>query len=119
MKLYADSDYYTESFYENMPECEIPSEERLMYLKKASAFLDSLFLHQKPQKPFCDELKSACCEIADCMYTYSQREGISSESNDGYSVTYSSAGGSNAVYKNMYAIAKRYLANTGLLYRGI
>lgn len=119
MSLYADYDYYTNDFYEPLSDCVIPSGERAVFLKKASAFLDSLFVHGKPSEPYPEEVKNACCEIAECIYIYSKREGISAESNDGYSVTYSYRGGNSAGGEKAYAIALRYLANTGLLYRGI
>ena len=120
MNIYADAAYYADTFYNSLQEPVIAPEDRQMYLRKASAFLDSLFVRQKPEEPYLEEVKNACCEIADCFYTEEKREGIVSENNAGYSVTYAkSSSGLNMTQHKAYAIAQRYLANTGLLYRGI
>lgn len=112
--MYADYDYYSNSFYcAGAPVIDDGCRE--MYLRKASVFLNSLFLGKKPEEPYDGRLKDACCEIADYLYTFSRREGISSESNDGYSVSFADAGSAE---NRAYGIAKRYLAGTGLLYRG-
>lgn len=121
MNLYADFDYYSNNFHDLLQEeIPIPNTERLMYLRKASSFLDSLFVQRKPQEPYPEEVKNACCEIADCYYISEQKSGIASENNDGYSVTYDTKASSiNMTQQKAYAIALRYLAGTGLLYRGI
>ena len=120
MPLYADFDYYSNSFYDALQEIPIPNTQRLVYLRKASSFLDSLFLHGKPQEPYPEEVKNACCEIADCYFLCESRDGIASENNDGYSVTYTAeASGVNMTVQKAYAIALRYLGNTGLLCRRI
>ena len=120
MPLYADFDYYSNTYYDALQEIPIPNTQRLVYLRKASSYLDSLFVHGKPQEPYAEELKNACCEIADCYYTCEHKEGIVSENNDGYSVSYvQDAFGARMTQHKAYAIALRYLGSTGLLYRGI
>ncbi len=115
--MYADTDYYSNNFYEARQECKIPDENKAMYLRKATAFLNSLFVNSKPQEPYCEELKNACCEIADCLYESELTENISSENNDGYSVSYNNT--FSDTNKKAYVIAQRHLALTGLLYGGI
>lgn len=114
--MYADYNYYTTVFY-NMRSTRIPETETVRYLKKASVFLDSLFMHEKPKKPYSAALSDACCEIADCLYRLEKTEGISCESNDGYSVTFDTK--TSSPYTAAYAIAVRYLGAGGLLYRGL
>ena len=114
--MYADYNYYTTVYCSMLKNPQIPEEYTEMYLKKASVFLDSLFVCGKPRKPYTDSVCDACCEIAECLYRLEKREGISSESNDGYSVTFS---GISPPYEAAYSIAVRYLGASGLLYRGI
>ena len=114
--MYADFDYYSNTF------CDVPApiaeDERDMYLEKASAFLRSLFLNGEPTEPSDQRIKSACCGVAPCFYAYDKREGISSETNDGYSISFADGGGFERAEKKALAIARYYLAGTGLLYRG-
>ena len=48
----------------------------------------------------------------DCAYKYDQRDGITSENNDGYSVSFDV---SRSVDSMLYRIAEVYLVNTGLM----
>ena len=56
--------------------------------------------------------KTALCEMCDCAYKYDQRDGITSENNDGYSVSFDV---SRSVDSMLYRIAEVYLVNTGLM----
>ena len=59
-----------------------------------------------------DDMAKLCMiEVAESLYSYSQRDGILSENTDGYSVTYDKA------KSDIYPIIKRHLA--GYLYRGV
>lgn len=68
------------------------------------------------------EVKKAICAIAETSYSEDKKTpGVKSESNDGYSVSYSDSGntiGESGKVKMMYQSARIYLGNTGLLYRG-
>lgn len=61
-----------------------------------------------------DTIRFAVCAVAEKMHTDGGRDGIVSENNDGYSVTYA-----NDLKSGLYAAAEIYLADTGLLYRGV
>lgn len=50
--------------------------------------------------------------MCDCAYKYDQRDGITSENNDGYSVSFDV---SRSVDSMLYRIAEVYLVNTGLM----
>lgn len=67
-----------------------------------------------------DCVKFAICSVADVVVKYveSQKNDVVSESNDGYSITYANASNDADCNHEMYTRAKRWLANTGLLYRG-
>ena len=116
--MYADKEYYMNTFYAGN-EPKLSEAECTMYLRKASVFLDSLFVSKRPSEPYEPCVKDACCEIADCLYVSESRAGIASENNDGYSVTYTAKSDSSSASADAHAIAQRYLAHTGLLYRGI
>ena len=50
--------------------------------------------------------------MCDCAYKYDQRDGKTSENNDGYSVSYDTSKPLNVM---LYEIAEVYLINTGLM----
>lgn len=57
--------------------------------------------------------KCAVCEMVEQLHRIEQRNGITSENNDGYSVTYEKT--ERSTEEVLYQIAKVYLVNTGLL----
>ncbi|MBO5369891.1 MAG: hypothetical protein J6B23_04345 [Clostridia bacterium] len=116
--MFADKEYYVNVFCGEANE-KLPAENVVMYLRKASTFLNSLFVTKKPEEPYDECIKNACCEIAECFFQADSRAGIASESNDGYSVTYTSESAQGSASATAYTIAQRNLAHTGLLYRGI
>lgn len=63
----------------------------------------------------CDEVKKAVCAVCEVYSKFGDRDGIESETNDGISRTFESGDISRCADR---AIAM-YLAETGLLYRGI
>lgn len=56
------------------------------------------------------------CELADCMYEHGKRDGVTSETIDGYSVSYDVGTTSNG---QLYDIVKATYIHTGLLYCGV
>lgn len=114
--MYADNEYYCNEFCEKSENPVIPEAEQTRYLRRASAFLDTLFLVRKPSEPYDEKIKNACCEIAEAMYKDGTQEGIASENVDGYSVSFAKDSTGRTRY---YELACYYLAGTGLLYRGI
>ncbi len=115
--MYADTDYYRNSYYNTDSEPVIPAAEQLMYLRHADAMLNIFFAVNKPSEPYPEEVKLACCAIADIIYIDGQTDGIASENTDGYSVSYDK--NSKSTKQKAYEMAAMYLADTGLLYRGI
>lgn len=71
-------------------------------------------------------LAACICQMAELLYKVdnnNESKELKSESTDGYSVTYVTEGAdgeiaNNVLERKLYAIAKIYLANTGLLYLG-
>ena len=67
-----------------------------------------------------DCVKFAICSVTDAMVKFSEsrKNNVASESNDGYSVTYVSGVTDADCNREMQSRARRWLANTGLMYRG-
>ncbi len=59
-------------------------------------------------------LKPCVCHISDLLYENGKRLGISSENNDGYSVSYENS----PIEMEILRIVKLYFGNTNYLYRG-
>lgn len=108
----------------------IPDELELKQpVLKANTYLRNL-IHQKPKEEIMELVKMCLCEVAELIYQEDCRKAehggreVQSESTDGYSVTYATeaeAGkiATNSLQKKVYAIIRRYLSHTGLLYTGV
>lgn len=87
---YADYAYYKNTYKGTLSEADF---ERLS--ERASEYIDNrtdYFLQEKGIPPkLADRVKRACCALADAHYTNENGGGKSSESVDGYSVTYAGA----------------------------
>ena len=116
--IYADFSYYKDTYCGEMAEGDF---KRLS--RSASAYLDSVTLDRiaaVTDEKIMEEVKEACCAVADVLLQKEQRDGIAAESNDGVSVTYATyASETNANERRLYQAAVLYLGNTGLLYRGV
>jgi hypothetical protein len=114
---YADYAYYTKNYLGT----EITAGKFGPNMLAASALIDQLTfgrIHRLDTVP--ESVKRAACAAAECLYqneVRAERE-ITSESNDGYSVTYSTGGTQKDATANAVAKIRSFLASTGLLYRG-
>lgn len=61
-----------------------------------------------------EKIKKCICEMAELMYREAQTDGVTSENNDGYSVTYNTE---KSVNDRLCGIIKRYLHGTDFLQR--
>ena len=128
--MYVTLEYYNSTYGGTT----IPSESYVGYERKARVFIDLITFNrlQKDSTLISDTVKECMCEIMELNYKLDQKEQetegkiIASETVDGHTQTYAiSDVEKNAVDKSKindtkyYNIARRYLSNTGLLYRGI
>jgi len=99
-----------------MTEAEFPSAE----IEAESFVYGVTFCRCRRLDEIPDCVKNAICSAADVMREYlkGRESDISSESNDGYSVTYKAALKSEECEKSMKAKVKRHLSGTGLMYGG-
>ena len=128
--MYVDFIYYRDSFGGTT----IPEANFIKLERKARVFIDDVtFDRLKNDATLIDDTVKEClCEIMECNYKLEQEEAetdgklISSETIDQHSITYAvSDTEKNEIDKSrinftkFYNIARQYLSNTGLLYRGV
>ena len=78
---------------------------------KMSARLNR-YTFDRMQGEWMDSTKLALCEMCECAFKYDQRDGKTSENNDGYSVSYDM---NKSLDSMLYGIAETYLVNTGFM----
>ena len=128
--MYVDFIYYRDSFGGTT----IPEANFIKLERKARVFIDDVtFDRLKNDTALIDDTVKEClCEIIECNYKLEQEEAetggklISSETIDQHSVTYAvsdieknEVDKSRINFTKFYNIARQYLSNTGLLYRGV
>ena len=101
-------EYYKDSFGGSL----IPESHWKSVEVKMSARLNRYTFDRMEEGAWPTKAKTALCEMCDCAYKYDQRDGITSENNDGYSVSFDV---SRSVDSMLYRIAEVYLVNTGLM----
>lgn len=124
MTVYADYEYYTGTYggtaltEEDFQPCAV----------RASLYLDELTLGRAAGAADLDEVKMACCAVAEQIPGLQQAEAsaassggaVASQKVGSFSVTYQSgASALAAIRATMADVARMYLGRTGLLYRGV
>ena len=120
MTAYADYAFYTDEYLGRT----ITAEKDFAYFAlRATEMIDNKTFGRIEEAT--DAVKRACCAAADELYSADTARakavpGISSESVDGYSVSYRAydAKCADESAKRVDDAVKRYLAHTGLMYRG-
>ncbi len=90
----------------------IPAEEFPLWIKRAEGEL-RIIAGDFPKDD--ENVKFCILEIAELLYKNNMADGILSENNDGYSVSYEKRNVRNQILHT----AKCYLQGTGILYRGV
>lgn len=118
---YATYEYYTAAYGGTaLTEQEFPK-----YAKRASAEIDHVTfgrLSKLSDGEIPAAVRDAMCDVAEQLHhfdTTAEGGSITSESNDGYSVSYRDTGGNAAQQREVRATIRTYLAVTGLMYRGV
>lgn len=117
--MYADFDFYKNSFFG-----KTISEEDYPHLSVlADGYVDYITRNKAQKYDKGNDVKMACCALAELYFVNeaSKEEGAGkkSETVGSWSASYFSYAESCAQMSDqLYATARRYLANTGLLYRG-
>lgn len=119
--MYADYEYYTDTYIGGA----LTEEEFAQASTRASSFLD-YFTRNKAKDYTGDELKMCCCALAE---QYQIIENAQAQSMSGGELQSQTVGSWSKTYRSgtetaetareaLAGIATRYLAHTGLLYRG-
>lgn len=101
-------EYYKDSFGGSL----IPESHWKSIEVKMSARLNRYTFDRMEEGAWPAQAKIALCEMCDCACKHDQRDGITSENNDGYSVSFDV---SRSLDSMLYRIAEVYLVNTGLM----
>lgn len=110
---YADFVYYRSDFGGKT----ISSESDFnSVIGKASAYIDRITFGRAKEKSDSEEVKKAVCAVAEVMCQNNSHYGISSENNDGYSVTY--LNNSTKELRDQKRAAYLFLSDD-LIYRGV
>lgn len=83
---------------------------------KAVAYIDKITFG-KITEPITKEVKNAVCSVCEVLHKKLEHSGIASESNDGYSVSYTQVDEAE-IAQEMYSAACMFLPSE-LLYRGL
>lgn len=116
------SPYVDFNFYRNVYHgTQIKADDFLNAEMQAEAFVDGItFGRIRKLEEIPDCVKKAICSAAEEMdrFISGKKNQIKSESNDGYSVTYADAMSENSCRNAMKSDVRRWLAGTGLMYKG-
>lgn len=107
---YADYNYYKDSYHGRMTETDFNSLSR-----QASAYLNKITFN-RVRNAVTDDVKDACCAVAEVMFKQSKGGELISESVGPHSRQF--AGSGKSYNQRLYDAAEMYLALTGLLYCG-
>ena len=113
--------YATWEYYLNTWEGLVTDRSEFKRLaRKASAFLDSVTFYNIDDTWAADDrVRDACCAMVDLSHEYATgARGIASESTGSESISYKTDDGTTEKTE-LALIARQYLGNTGLLYRGL
>lgn len=124
MTVYADYNYYTTEYLAGKS-AAVTAADFPYYARQASTLIDQYTHGNIDAENVPEQVQYCCCELAEQMYAAdtseaSQKEGISSESVQGWSQSYeSSETRKTALRSSQRECIYKWLSNTGLLYSGI
>lgn len=108
--MLADYSYYTREYRGT----QIETEAEFSALQiRAEAYINKITFGRADDS---NGVKNAVCAVCEVYAKYAAREGISSEDNDGYRITYASS--SRFADNQLYRAARLYLPDE-MLYRGV
>lgn len=107
----------------------IPEKAWNHILIKTESYLRNL-MRQEPDSDNLDLVQLCICEVSELIYQDEENKkktggrDVLSENTDGYSVTYATEAEAgkiaiNSLEQKVYAVIRRYLVSTGLLYAGV
>lgn len=120
---YTSYDYYANTYCGGKPVVIAADFPKLLI--KAQSIIDLYTFNRiRALNTFSEEIQNCCCELVETIYAYNKKQegnlnGISSEKNKNYSVTYESSASIKQKFEfETNEIVFRWLESTGFLYRG-
>ncbi len=122
MNVYADKNFYMEEYLSGKD--AVISANYRYFFREASLMINQYTFGNIDPENIPQAVKMCCCELAESIFSrdmvLSKNNGISSESVGGWSVNYASPSDVNSEFKKTVKnIIFKWLADTGLLYRGV
>lgn len=105
-----------EEHFNLSPARRVPEERFFAALHKAVCFLSTLTFGRIRTAEPTEDTVACLCELAELFYEDSMRQGLKSETADGYSACYDEE---SSVMKRAADIAALYLSGSGLLFQGV
>lgn len=124
MTVYAEYNFYTSEYLAGKS-AAVTAADFPYYARQASTLIDQYTHGNIDAENVPEQVQYCCCELAEQMYAAdtseaSQKDGISSESVQGWSQSYeSSETRKTALRSSQRECIYKWLSNTGLLYSGI
>ena len=122
MTVYADNDFYTNE-YLNGKNAVIDTASFNFYARKATQVIKKYTFYNVDENNIPECVKLCCCEVAELLYkadNSSASKGVISERVGDVSKSYENADSQGqALSKNIRSVIRSWLADTGLLYRGV
>ena len=124
MTVYAEYNFYTSEYLAGKS-AAVTAADFPYYARQASTLIDQYTHGNIDAENVPEQVQYCCCELAEQMYAAdtseaSQKDGISSESVQGWSQSYeSSETRKTALRSSQRECIYKWLSNTGLLYSGV
>lgn len=118
MNNYIDYNFYRSSYGGDL----VPSDKFDFYCRKATQYIKANTFNRVDETNIQEEVKMCCCEICDLIYKAenTNSKGITTEKVGEYSVSYESKQSiEDTKEKNLNKTLRLWLADTGLLYKGV
>lgn len=120
MIIYATQDYYTNTYLQGRT--AIVSVAFPYYARSATMLIKQYTGTNIDELDISDEVKMCCCELAEQVYSFETKSNVNvtSERVGDYSVSYENGENAQSAYETKTQdIIYKWLAGTGLLYRGL
>lgn len=124
MTVYADFNFYTDEYLAGKS-AAVTAADFSYYARSASKVIDTYTFGNIDTKNIPEEVRMCCCELAEMAYKSdtsraAMKQGITSESVQGWSQSYESSEARQKAAQAAYSASiYKWLSGTGLLYSGV
>ncbi len=125
MKQYADVQFYQEEYLQGRPGAVPDKEFPYWSMLATTEIRNQTFDRVDKLSEIPDEVQMCCCEVAEKLYQREQAKSdngmiLQSYGNDGETAAFKTDDlTESAIHQAVDGIIRRWLSNTGLMYRGV